>query len=299
MKQLIDYIREAKEGKYAIGHFNVSDSTGLRAVIAGFIEASRLFKRETALLIGVSEGEQEFFGTKQIVALIGSYKEEGVPVFLNADHTRSLSRAMEAVRAGFDAVLFDAGKEPFEKDVQLTREAVAEMKSVNRAVLVEGELGFLGEGSKVFSAVPEGVDLAAGNLTTVKEALDFWEKTGIDLIAPAVGNIHGVIADKSGKFYSPPLDIGRISAIQEAVSAPVVLHGGSGIGGEELKEAVAAGAAIVHINTELRIAWKKGLEEAFLSEPVEIAPYKLLRRSEEAVKALVIEKLKLLNSVLY
>lgn len=299
MKQLIDYVKEARKGKYAIGHFNVSDSAGLRAVIEGFLEASRSFKRETALLIGVSEGEQAFFGIRQIMALIRSYKEEGVPVFLNADHVRSLSRATEAVRAGFDAVLFDAGRETFKKDVQLTKKAVAEMKSVNPAVLVEGELGFLGEGSKILYAVPEAVDLTVGNLTTVKEALEFWKETGIDLIAPAVGNIHGVIADKSGVFHNPPLDIDRISAIKKAILVPIVLHGGSGVGDEELKAAVAAGASIVHINTELRLAWKKGLEEGFSSEPAEIAPYKFLRHSVEAMKVLVIKKLKLLNSVLY
>lgn len=299
MKKLTDYIKEAQSGKYSIGHFNVSDLATLRGVVEGFEEMRRLSQKDLAIIIGVSEGERAAIGLKQIVALARSYKEDGFPIFLNADHTKSLGKAKEAAEAGFDAVLFDAGRKPFEEDLRETKETVAAIRAINPEIIIEGELGFLGEGSRVWTEAPEGASLSPESLTSPEEARRFSEETGVDLIAPAVGNIHGVIRDETGAFQNPSLDIDRIAAIAKSIAAPLVLHGGSGIKDEELKKAVAAGMAITHISTELRLVWRKELEISLAANPEEIAPYKLLQSSKEAVKNLVFQKLKLLNSVLY
>jgi fructose-bisphosphate aldolase class II len=299
MKKLIDYIKEAKEGGYGLGHFNVSDLATLRGVVEGFKETRELFKQDMAVIVGVSEGERNFIGLKQIVALTRSYQEEGIPVFLNADHTKSLEKVKEAAESGFDAILFDAGKESFEENIKRTKEAVETIKTVNRDIIIEGELGFLGEGSKVRTTIPEGVDLSLESLTSPEEAFRFLNESGVDLLAPAVGNIHGVIKDEAGAFYSPVIDVNRIAAIAEIVKAPLVLHGGSGIKDEELAAAVRAGITIVHISTEIRLAWRKNLENYLGANAEEIAPYKLLQGSTDAIKDLVFQKLKLLNSVLY
>jgi fructose-bisphosphate aldolase class II len=299
MKKLIDYIKEAQSGKYSLGHFNVSDLATFKGIVEGFEEMRRLSQKDLAVIIGVSEGERAAVGLKQIVALVQSYKDAGLPIFLNADHTKSLEKAKEAAEAGFDAVLFDAGQKPFEEDLEETKEAVAAVKAINSEIIIEGELGFLGEGSKVRMEVPEGVSLSPQSLTSPEEARRFFEEAGVDLIAPAVGNIHGVIRDKAGVFQNPEIDIGRIAAIAKSVTAPLVLHGGSGIKDEELKNAVAAGMAVTHISTELRLVWREELEASLMANPEEIAPYKLLQPSKEAVKNLVFQKLKLLNSVLY
>ncbi|HOB89915.1 MAG TPA: class II fructose-bisphosphate aldolase, partial [Candidatus Colwellbacteria bacterium] len=95
------------------------------------------------------------------------------------------------------------------------------------------------------------------------------------------------------------IDLDRIEKIKEAVNVAMVLHGGSGIKDDELKAAVSRGMAVVHISSELRLAWRRGLEKSFAENPGEIAPYKLLRPSTEAIADLVFRKLKLLNSVLY
>ena len=299
MKKLIEYIAEAEKGGYALGHFNFSDLATLKGIVSGFEKAQKEISGEIALIVGLSEGERDFIGSRQAVSLVKSYREAGLPVFLNADHTKSLEKAIEAAKDGFDAVLFDAGREPIEENIERTKEAAATIREIDQGIVIEGELGFLGEGSRIFSEVPEAADWSSEKMTTPEEAMRFVEETGVDLVAPAVGNIHGLIAKKGGVFENPELDLDRIGRIKEAVAAAMVLHGGSGIKDDELKAAVSRGMAVVHVSSELRLAWRKGLEESFAEDPGEIAPYKLLRPSTEAITDMVFQKLKLLNSVLY
>src|ERR1700723_2807354 len=132
-------LEQAQKNGVAIGHFNVSDLTLLKAVFG----AARELK--VAAVVGVSEGEREFTGTRQIAALVRSLREEyEVPIFLNADHTHSLAKAMEAAKAGFDLVVFDLSSLPLEENARQTRAAVEALKSVNPAILVEGEIGDIG-----------------------------------------------------------------------------------------------------------------------------------------------------------
>src|SRR5262249_17982305 len=111
------------------------------------------------------------------------------PIFLNADHTHSLAKAVEAARAGFDAIVFDLSALPFEQNVRQTKEAVESLKTINSAILVEGEIGDIGTGSEIHEKAP---DLSRG-LTSPAEAKQFVESTGVDILAPAVGNMHGML----------------------------------------------------------------------------------------------------------
>jgi fructose-bisphosphate aldolase, class II len=278
MKTLREYIAEAEEKKIAIGHFNISDSTGFWAVV----NAAK--KLNLPVVIGVSEGERDFIGVRQVKALVDTLKSESLPIFLNADHTYSLERIKEVVDAGFDAVITDEADKSFEENVGVTKEAVQYARSKNPDILVESELGFIGKSSKVLDEVPEGV-----NKITVEEAENFCKETGIDLFAPAVGNIHGMI--RSGA--EPKLDINLIKQIKEAVKIPLVLHGGSGNSEDEFKQAIAAGISIIHINTELRLAYKQGLQKHLMENPDEIAPYKYLRAARDAMQAVVEKKMAL------
>src|SRR5262252_8711194 len=135
--------RLEKEGA-ALGHFNVADHVLLKAVIAAAAET------KLPVLVGASEGEREFFGARQLAALVKSERQESdLPIFLNADHTHSLAKALEAAKAGFDAVTIDFSALPFEENVARTREAVQAIKSVNPAILAEGEIGDIGTGSEI------------------------------------------------------------------------------------------------------------------------------------------------------
>jgi fructose-bisphosphate aldolase class II len=293
MKQLLEIIKEAENKKIAIGQFNISDLAGLKAVFAASQEASLAplkAGRETAIpiIIGVSEGEREFIGVRQIAALIKSLREEyEYPVFLNADHTKSLEKIKKAVEAGFDAVMFDASELFLDENIRKTREAMDYVKNTNPGILVEGELGNI-KGSSIILSTSDGNNIKEGNLTNPDEVVQFIKETGIDILAIAVGNIHGVIA-----AGNPKLDIERIKKIKSVSSVPLVLHGGSGIPDKELLAAIDAGISIIHINTELRLAWRKGMEKALKEKPEEIAPYKLLPTVIEEIKKVVEQKLKL------
>ncbi|MDI6717494.1 MAG: class II fructose-bisphosphate aldolase [Patescibacteria group bacterium] len=285
---LKDYILEAEQKEVAIGHFNISDMAGLK----GIFEAARFLN--LPIVIGLSEGEAEFFGYKQAGAIVRSLREQyDYPIFLNADHTKSLEKIKEAVKAGFDAVLFDAGKLPFEENIQKTKEVVEYAKSANPNILVEAELGYLGASSVILKEIPKDAAINKEDLTKPEEAKRFVEETEIDLLAPAVGNIHGMFKNAP----NPNLDIERIKQLREAADIPLVLHGGSGITDDNFIKAIEAGILIIHINTEIRLAWREGLNKAFSEKPEEIVPYKLLPYAVDAIKNMTEKRLRLFNKL--
>jgi fructose-bisphosphate aldolase, class II len=279
-------LEQAQKNKTAVGHFNVSDLTLLKAVFG----AARDLK--LAVVVGVSEGEREFMGTRQIAALVRSLREEHeFPIFLNADHTHSLEKALEAATAGFDLVGFDASALPLETNIRRTREAVAALKAINPALLVEGEIGDIGTGSEIHDVAP---DLSKG-LTTPAEAQHYVESTGVDILAPAVGNMHGMLASMVEGATHKHLDIDRIAQIKSAARIPLTLHGGSGTDDDGFRRAITAGISLVHINTELRVAWRRGLDEAVTQHPHEVVPYKILPTVVKAVEQVVHSRLSLFN----
>lgn len=290
--QLREAIQQSKSQNVAIGHFNMSDLAGLNAIFTA------AFSMKLPVIIGVSEGERDFIGVRQAAALVRSIRDEyNYPIFINADHTHSLEKIKEAVEAGFDEVLFDAGQKPLEENIALTKEVVAYVKKHNETfgtdIMVEGELGYIGAGSVILDRIPEGVSIKKEDLTKPEDAKRFVQETGVDLLAPAVGNIHGMFAD----VPDPNLDIERIIEIRDAAQISLVLHGASGNTAEDIKKAITAGASIVHVNTELRAAWKRGLDLALLSHPKEIAPYKIFPEVVHEINKVVVEKLKIFNNL--
>jgi fructose-bisphosphate aldolase, class II len=274
--------RVQKEGA-ALGHFNVADQTLLKAVVGAATEA------KLPVLIGASEGEREFFGARQLAALVKSQRAESdLPIFLNADHTHSLAKALEAAKSGFDLVGIDFSAFPFEENIARTKEAVQAIKAVNPAILAEGEIGNIGTGSEIH-------ETAQGDrkLSTPEEARQFVEATGIDILAPAVGNMHGMLKSMVQGKTKKHLDIERIAQIKQAASVFLTLHGGSGTDDEHFRRAIAAGINIVHINTELRVAWRGSLEESLARDANEVVPYKILRSVVDSVKQVVGSRLRL------
>jgi fructose-bisphosphate aldolase, class II len=286
MHVLRDILEQSQKNGVAIGHFNIADMVLLKAVFASAQEL------KVPVLVGASEGEREFMGVRQLAALVRSLQEEfDFPIFLNADHTHSLVKAVDAAKAGFDAIVFDASALPFEQNVRQTKEAVETLKSINPAILVEGEIGDIGTGSEIHEEAP---DLEKG-LTTPVEAKQYVESTGIDILAPAVGNMHGMLKSMVQGETRKRLDIARIAQIKSAARVLLTLHGGSGTDDEDLRKAIAAGINIVHINTELRVAWRHGLEDALVKRPDEVVPYKILPFAVESVKQVARSRLRLFN----
>ena len=274
--KLLELIKEAEARKVAIGHFNISDLAGLNAIIRAAKDLG------VPVVVGVSEGEEKFIGRKTAVALIRSLREEyGYPVFLNADHSHSFERVREVVEAGFDSVIYDASKLSFEENVRQTKEVVEWVKSKYPDVIVEGELGYIGSASEVQKEIPAGAAIREEDLTSPEQAKEFVEKTGVEMLAPAVGNIHGIIVAPG---FEERLNIGRIRAIREAVSVPLVLHGASGLPDQDFREAIQAGINLIHINTEIRVAFTEALRKSVVEMPEETTPYKILTPSVEAMK---------------
>jgi fructose-bisphosphate aldolase, class II len=287
MQTLRNALERSEKDGVAIGHFNVADLVLLKAVVA----AARDLKVPVA--VGASEGEREFFGVRQIAALVRSLREEyDYPIFLNADHTHSLAHALDVAKAGFDSVVFDLSALPFEENVRQTKEAVEALKAINPAILVEGEIGDIGTGSEIHEKAP---DLSKG-LTSPEQAKEFVEATGIDILAPAVGNMHGMLKSMVQGQAKKRLQIDRIAEIKRAVQIPLTLHGGSGTDDEDLRKAIGAGINIVHINTELRVAWRRGLEEGLSKEPDEVVPYKILPFAVKSVEEVARSRLALFNA---
>ena len=265
MKSLREVIKEADEKGIAIGHFNISNLEMLK----GVFEAAKELNQP--VIVGVSEGERDYIGVGQAVALVRSLREEyDFPIFLNADHSYSFERTKEAIDAGFDAVIFDGAKLPLGDNIDITKQCVDYARASGKDVLVEAEIGYIGTSSQVIDKIPEGIDLK--NFTKKEEAESFINATGIDLFAPSVGNIHGFIKG----IGNPALNIEAIRDLKNTIKIPLVLHGGSGISREDFKEAIRAGIRIIHISTEMRVLYQKSTKEAIDEsiEKNEVAPYK-------------------------
>ncbi|HXZ81713.1 MAG TPA: class II fructose-bisphosphate aldolase [Terriglobales bacterium] len=269
----------------ALGHFNVADQVLLKAVIAAGAET------KLPILVGASEGEREFFGARQLAALVKSEREESdFPIFLNADHTHSLAKAVDAANAGFDAVVIDFSALPFDQNVARTKEAVEAIKGINPAIVAEGEIGNIGTGSEIH-------ETAQGDrtLSTPEEARQFVAATGIDVLAPAVGNMHGMLKSMVQGKTKKRLNIERIAQIKQAAGVFLTLHGGSGTDDEDFRRAIRAGINIIHINTELRVAWRESLQESLARDPNEVVPYRILRPVVDSVKQVVTSRLRLFH----
>ena len=288
-----------REG-WATGHFNISELDHMRAVVEACKEVGAI------AMIGTSEGERAHIGLLEAVALRDVMRKEyGIPIFLNADHAKSVVAAKSAIDAGYDSIHIDLSALPFEENVAGTKEIVEYAKrkgargptsprlrraSKGQEINVEGELGYLRGESKIQK---EKIEVKSEDYTDPDKAREFVERTGVDRLAIAVGNIHGISLDE------PNLDIERIATIRKTVPEHValVLHAGSGIPDDQIKSAVASGIANIHINTDLRTAYVGELKKDIASHPDEVAMYKLDKDAIEAMKTVVKQKLTLFGSV--
>ncbi|MDO8600097.1 MAG: class II fructose-bisphosphate aldolase [bacterium] len=287
---LQEFLQKASKEQWATGHFNVSELDQMRAIVEACKEVG------SPAIIGTSEGERKHLGLAEAVALRDVLqKKYGIPVFLNADHTKSVQAAKEAIDAGYDSIHIDLSAESFEKNVAGTKEIVEYAKKhsnilQNVGMSLEGELGYLRGESKIQK---EKIEVKLEDYTNPEEAAEFVKKTGVDRLAIAVGNIHGISLDE------PALDIERIKVIRAAIPQEValVLHAGSGIPDAQIRVAISAGIANIHINTDIRVAFVEGLKKGIAEHPNEAAMYKLDAEAIAEMKEVLKEKLRLFGSV--
>jgi len=285
MEKLKNYFKKAQKEQWAIGQFNFSDFTQMKAIF----EAAE--KLKSPVILGTSEGESKFFGLDEAVALRNvSRKKSGLPIFLNLDHGKSFGYLKEAIDAGYDMVHFDGSKLPLEENIRITKEVVKYAKK--KGVLAEGEVGRIGnDSSKLYS---EKFEIKEEDLTNPEEAKEYIDKTKVDLLAVSIGNFHGI--EISG--IDPNLRLDILKKTRDKVGDTLlVLHGGSGTPEDDIKEAIKIGIVKININTELRLAFSGNLRRFLDNNPDEIVPYKFLIEAKSSVEKLVERKINLFGSV--
>lgn len=265
-------------------HFNFSTIAQLNGILDGAREMA------APVVVGTSEGEGAFIGREAAVALIRAFREKyDIPIFLNADHHKSPGSAIEAFDAGYDSVHIDLSKSSYKENVEGTKRVVDYVKSKNPEVEVEGELGYFAtESSKVYKDV---IEIPEDSYTDPAQAVEYVAATGVDRLATAVGTIHGIAANE------PHLRFDLVEALRAGMGdVTLVLHGGSGLGEDEMKRVVGMGFNNIHVSTELRIAYTDGLRASLKEKSEEIAPYKYLDSARAAVAQVVKEKLRIFNT---
>lgn len=280
---MFSILKNAQKEHYAVGAFNASNLEGVRAII----QAAQ--KMRSPLILATSEGEAGFAGKKQMRAVADAWRQEtGLPIILHLDHGKSLKTIKEAIEAGYDSVHFDGSEFSPEENMEKTKEVVVYAKKMG-IENIEGELGYL-RGKSVLN---QTIEIKEGDLTKPEQVLEFIEKTGVDSLAIAIGNIHGIVAGGEERLF-----LDRLKAIYNQTKDKVclVLHGGSGLAEDDIKKAIESGIVKININTELRAAYSQTLREFLNTNLDEISPYKIMAPAVEAMQKVVEEKIKLFGS---
>ena len=281
-KNLKYYYAKASEEGWAIAQFNWSTGEMLRGIVQAGV------KHNSPLLLGTSEGDSDFVGLRQCVALVEAYrKDTGLPIFLNLDHGKSFESLKEAIDVGYDVIHFDGSDLDLEKNIEETKKIVAYARDKGIAI-VEGEVGQLQGGSTVHQE--KTIELDPEGFTKPEDAEHFAKETGVDSLAITFGNVHGVYEEM------PSLDFERLQNIEKRVQSFLVLHGGSGIPDEEVSQAIKLGVVKMNISTELRAAYTDTVRKELAEKPHEVTPYKILPPTVEAVQAVVEQKIKFLGA---
>lgn len=262
------------DDNWAVGHFNVHNLEFARGVVT----AARENRSPAILAVGMLS--IKYIGLKPLVAACRAVAEEAdVPVAIHLDHSKDVELVRQALEQGVTSVMFDGSALPFEENVAKTKEVVAMAR--DHGATAEGEVGI----------VPHGTDpVSAKDMTDPDMAVEFVERTGVDLVAVSLGSIHGM------KTAGASLDQDLLRALHQKIKAPLVLHGASGVLDEHVKDAVANGIRKINVNTGLQVACKNALTAQLNASP----DSGLLQDFEcgiAAIASAVSKKMVLFNSV--
>lgn len=274
LANLNDILPRAAKEHYGVGLFNTIDTDMLEAAISAAEEL------RSPIIIGTAEVLLPYGELKLIApSVIAAAKRASVPVVVHYDHGLTFERCMEALKLGFTSVMFDGSAGDSANNIENTREIVKIAHAMGATV--EGEIGHVGEAAS-------GDNETNDRYTTVKEATDFVNATGVDALAVAIGTAHGAYKAK------PQLDIERLKEIHAAIPTPLVLHGGSGLSDDDFRNTVREGISKVNIFTDLCIAGANAMKDAANAG----ADYLKTREMRvEYINAAVKQKIKLFGSV--
>lgn len=279
---LKEIIKEKAKNQTAVGAFNTFNLEFTQGIVRGAKAA------DLPVIIQTTENAIKYAGLKTLYFLMELTIEAesgNTPVAVHLDHGKSLETIKQAIEIGYSSVHIDASEYAFEENIRITKE-VAEFGHA-KGVFVQGELGnILGREGVFRMQQGQGISKLMTNPEQIKE---FVKKTGIDTVAVSLGNLHGHFVGQEN------IDFERLKKIKEQIDIPIVLHGGSGIPDEQIKEAVKEGVRIVNVDTDLRIAFSEALKEKLKADAEEVDPRKLLKPSINKISEVVEQKLKLFN----
>jgi len=270
--------QRALKEKYAVPHFNINNLEWTRYVLESCEEM------RSPVILGVSEGASKYMGGfKTIVNLVKGLIEDlkiTIPVCLHIDHGNSFETCKKAIDAGFTSVMIDASNYSLEKNINITKQVVEYAKKSN--VTVESEIGHIGDADDNTSK-----EIAYAN---VDDVLKLVNETNVDLVAPALGSVHGLYKGE------PKLNFEKMKEISNSVKIPLVLHGGTGLYDEQIKTSILCGVAKININTDLQIAWSNEVKKYINENPKVYDPRKIIGSGKIAIQEKIKEKIILFGS---
>lgn len=278
-----EMLKKAKAGHYAVGQFNINNLEWTKSIL---LTAQEL---KSPVILGVSEGAGKYMtGFKTVAAMVKAMDEElgiTVPVALHLDHG-TYEGCYKCIKAGFTSIMFDGSHYPFEENLAKSTELVN--VAHNLGLSIECEVGSIG-------GEEDGV-VGMGECADPDECKTIAD-LGVDMLAAGIGNIHGVYPEN---WAGLRLDV--LAKIQEKTGKmPLVLHGGTGIPDEMVKDAISKGVSKINVNTECQIvfteATRKYFEENLDQQKKGFDPRKVLKPGFEAIKAKVKEKMELFGSI--
>jgi fructose-bisphosphate aldolase, class II len=276
----------ARAEKWAFGAFNLDNQETLKAIVQASVN------KNAPVLVEVSQGEVEAIGLDNVRDMVDNYKAEyNVEMYINLDHSPSIESAKAGIEAGFEFIHIDISQAnhdaTHEEIIAATKEVVEYAKLTG--ALVESEPHYFGGSSNLHTEAINYEEIKK-TFSTPDGSKAFVEATGIDTFAAAVGNLHG-------QYPAPKmLDLDLLQQIRDAVGCNISLHGGSGTPGHYFESAVKIGVTKVNINSDMRVAYRKTLEQLLKENPNEFAVVKLMDRVIAAVQAVVESKIDVFNS---
>ena len=278
-----EMLEKARDGKYAVGHFNINNLEWTKAILQTAEEL------RSPVILGVSEGAGKYMtGFKTVVGMVNGMLEEmkiTVPVALHLDHG-TYEGCLKCIDAGFSSIMFDGSHYPIEENVEKTKELIRICRE--KGMSLEAEVGAIGGEEDGVIGMGECADPNECNMIA---------DLGVDMLAAGIGNIHGKYpANWKGLSFE------TLAAVKEKVGdMPLVLHGGTGIPEDMIKKAISLGVAKINVNTECQLAFadatRKYIEAGKDLEGKGFDPRKLLAPGAEAIKATVKTKMELFGSV--
>jgi fructose-bisphosphate aldolase class II len=276
-----DMLLKALDGRYAVGQFNLNNLEFTQAILQAAVA------EQAPVILGVSEAYIPYMGglpciAGMVKALIEHYGIT-VPVALHLDHGSSYDVCLRALKAGFTSVMIDASHEPLEHNIDVTQRVTQAAHALGASV--EAEVGRItGREDDLV------VDEAEGMYAVPADCVRIVRETGIDCLAPALGSVHGPYRGQ------PKLGFDRMAEIRDLTGVPLVLHGGSGLPDEEIREAISLGTCKINVNTDNQMACTKTIRAFLEGHPDAYDPRNYLIPARQAIQAQVQAKIRLFGS---